>query len=70
MISQQLAMSALITGYIDPGTGGLILQILLSGLAGLAFIAKLYWTKLKLFYSQLFSKQKKSSLDNQRDGDS
>jgi hypothetical protein len=32
--------------YVDPGTGGLIVQLLLGGVAGAAVIAKLYWEKL------------------------
>jgi hypothetical protein len=31
--------------YLDPGTGSMILQILLGGLAGLAIAGKLYWYK-------------------------
>lgn len=32
--------------YLDAGTGSMILQILLGGLAGLAIAGKLYWYKL------------------------
>jgi hypothetical protein len=32
--------------YVDPGTGGLILQLLLGGVAGALVIVKLYWEKL------------------------
>lgn len=32
--------------YLDPGTGSLILQLLLGGVAGLALAGKLYWQKL------------------------
>jgi hypothetical protein len=31
--------------YLDPGTGSIILQILLGGFAGLALAIKLYWHK-------------------------
>jgi hypothetical protein len=31
--------------YLDPGTGSILLQILLGGLAGMAVAAKLYWHK-------------------------
>ena len=33
--------------YLDPGTGSMILQLLLGGIAGGLVIAKLYWQKLK-----------------------
>lgn len=29
--------------YLDPGTGGIILQMLLGGVAGVLMVAKLYW---------------------------
>jgi hypothetical protein len=29
--------------YLDPGTGSMILQVLLGGVAGLALAGKLYW---------------------------
>ena len=33
--------------YIDPGTGAMILQLLLGGIAGALVVLKLYWHKLK-----------------------
>lgn len=36
--------------YLDPGTGSMILQLLLGGIAGAAVILKLYWHRfLNLF---------------------
>ena len=32
--------------YLDPGTGSMILQVLLGGVAGLALAGKLCWHKL------------------------
>ena len=34
--------------YLDPGTGSIILQVLLGGVAGLALAGKLYWQKFRL----------------------
>ncbi|WP_139247841.1 hypothetical protein [Hyphomicrobium sp. CS1GBMeth3] len=31
--------------YLDPGTGSMILQVLLGGIAGLLLAGKLYWHK-------------------------
>jgi hypothetical protein len=54
----RLGMAALTVGiltssahaYLDPGTGSMILQVLLGGVAGLALVGKLYWHKfLSLF---------------------
>ena len=36
--------------YLDPGTGSMLLQILLGGLAGLGVIAKLYWYRIRTFF--------------------
>jgi len=52
--SFRLAIAMLMVGistgtshaYLDPGTGSIILQVLLGGVAGLALAGKLYWHKL------------------------
>lgn len=36
--------------YLDPGTGSIILQLLLGGVAGVAMVAKLYWHRVKSFF--------------------
>jgi uncharacterized YccA/Bax inhibitor family protein len=36
--------------YLDPGTGSIILQLLLGGTAGLLMVGKLYWHKLKSIF--------------------
>lgn len=45
--------------YLDPGTGSIILQGLIAGIAGAATVASLYWHKIKAFFSS-------SSRDNQK----
>ena len=37
--------------YLDPGTGTMILQIILGGVAGLLVAGKLYWARLKEFFA-------------------
>jgi len=32
--------------YLDPGSGSMLLQVLLGGVAGVAVIAKLYWGRV------------------------
>ena len=32
--------------YIDPGSGGMIVQLLLGGVAGAAVVLRLYWHRL------------------------
>jgi hypothetical protein len=36
-------------GYLDPGSGSMILQILAGGIAAVAVTAKLYWRRLMRF---------------------
>ena len=33
--------------YLDPGTGSILLQVLIGGVAGLGVIVKLYWHRLR-----------------------
>ena len=36
--------------YLDPGTGSLILQGLIAGIAGALITVRLYWYKMKIFF--------------------
>jgi hypothetical protein len=38
--------------YLDPGTGSMIVQLLLGGLAGALVVGKLYWQRFKSFFSR------------------
>jgi hypothetical protein len=38
--------------YLDPGTGSIILQVLLGGVGGALVIARLYWGQIKEFFSR------------------
>ena len=33
--------------YIDPGSGSVLLQLILGGVAGIAVVVKLYWERIK-----------------------
>ena len=44
--------------YIDPSAGGLLVQILLGGIAGIGVLVKLYWGKL----TKYFRKEKNDGL--------
>jgi hypothetical protein len=35
-----------VLAYLDPGSGSMILQIILGGVAAIAVTAKLYWQRL------------------------
>lgn len=40
--------------YLDPGTGSLILQIILGGVAGLLVAGKLFWARIVDFFGGIF----------------
>ena len=37
--------------YVEPGTGSMLLQGLLAGAAGLVVVLKIYWYRIKGFFS-------------------
>jgi hypothetical protein len=41
--------------YLDPGTGSMMLQLLLGGIAGAMVVAKLYWHRFREFVTSRFS---------------
>ena len=44
--------------YLDPGTGGSLLQIIIAAIAGLTAGISFYWRKLIHFIKKVFSKNK------------
>jgi hypothetical protein len=38
--------------YLDPGTGSMIVQLLLGGVAGAIVILRLYWDRFKAFFGR------------------
>jgi hypothetical protein len=36
--------------YLDPGTGSMLIQMLLGGVAGVLVVGKLYWSRIKTFF--------------------
>jgi hypothetical protein len=38
--------------YLDPGSGSMLLQLLLGGVTGVVVIAKLYWQRVKGFFQR------------------
>lgn len=45
--------------YIDPGTGSLIIQIVIGSLIGGFFLLKVFWGKVIAFFGRLFSRANK-----------
>jgi len=46
--------------YIDPGTGSFIIQIAIAAFVGCSFAIKIFWSKIKTFLRNLFSKKGKT----------
>ncbi len=38
--------------YLDPTTGSMALQALVGGIAGALFVIKIYWLRIKNFFSR------------------
>jgi hypothetical protein len=38
--------------YLDPGSGSILIQVLVAGLLGGAFLIKTYWRKLKGLFTR------------------
>jgi hypothetical protein len=43
-------VKASLLGYLDPGSGSMILQLLAGGTAAVAVTAKLYWKRIKSLF--------------------
>jgi len=48
----------ILTAYIDAGTGSLLLQFVVGGLLGCAFMIKVFWRSLSSRMSRLFGRKK------------
>lgn len=53
--------------YLDPGTGSLIIQVIVAAFLGVAFAAKVYWRNIRTFVANRFSKEAES--DQEEDDD-
>jgi hypothetical protein len=38
--------------YLDPGTGSLLIQIVLAGFLGIAVVIRVYWKKIIRFFTK------------------
>ena len=50
--------------YLDPGTGNIIIQAILAFIAATITTLSFYWTKVKIFLSKLFKKNKEDKKEN------
>tara|TARA_B100000282_G_scaffold174619_1_gene126584 strand:+ start:167 stop:391 length:225 start_codon:yes stop_codon:yes gene_type:complete len=49
--------------YLDPGTGGFIIQAILGFIAAIIAYCSFYYNKVKYFIKKLFSKKKPNETD-------
>jgi hypothetical protein len=42
----------MIFAYLDPGTGSLVVQLLVGGLAGIATFARFRWSNIKAWFNR------------------
>jgi hypothetical protein len=56
---QLAGFSAAAHAYLDPGTGSILVQSLLAGIAGAVAVISLYWQRVKAFFVNM----RKSSRD-------
>lgn len=50
--------------YIDPGTGGILLQALIATVAAVSAFFAFYWRKLKDFINKIFNNKNKNKNKN------
>jgi len=51
-------------GYVDPGTGSYLVQVLIAAAAGAALGIKLFWKKITAFFHHLFHRENTPPLEN------
>lgn len=64
-----LAQNGPAYAYLDPGTGSIILQMLLGGVAGGLVVMKLYWARIKDWFSPRTAPTTETSEDENKPGD-
>lgn len=50
--------------YIDPGTGSYVFQLLIAGLLGAAFTAKVFWRRIAAFLTGVIKRSNSSKGDD------
>ena len=53
--------------YLDPGTGSIILQVVIGVAVGGLFTITLFWHRVKTFFKNLFSRGEKHENEREQD---
>ena len=56
-----LIFPQIVFAYLDPGTGSLIIQIILGIIFGIGLGIRIFWSKIKQFFSIIFKKNKNNN---------
>ena len=52
LLAVWLMLEVPVEAYLDPGSGSMLLQVLLCGFAGIAVIVKLYWNRVTSLFNR------------------
>ena len=55
--------------YLDPGSGSYILQMIVAGLLGASLAIKIYWRRIRAYFSRLFGRGEGGEQGEQEDGE-
>ena len=50
--------------YLDPGTGSMVLQMIIAGLVGVSFFIKIYWGRLKTLLTKRSGPKEEEKADD------
>jgi hypothetical protein len=53
--------------YLDPGTGSIIVQGLLAGIAAVVVAGSVFWHRIKTKFNSLFRRRKSPATDSDQD---
>ncbi|UCE98353.1 MAG: hypothetical protein JSV74_03265 [Dehalococcoidia bacterium] len=65
MLPVDLQPNLMPPAYIDPGTGSLVIQVIIGTVAGALLTIKVFWNRIKLFISNLFAKNPNKTEDDE-----
>jgi hypothetical protein len=65
--SLQMVFTPPAHAYLDPGTGSYIFQLLIAGIVGFAFVIKVFWSRIKGFFTRLFSRTGEQQAEETQD---
>jgi hypothetical protein len=67
LLSVQVSFLARQTLYLDPGSGSLLIQLLLAALLGAGVLVKVFWRKIKTLFGMASTEDPETGEDD--DGD-